>query len=320
VFGFLNIDKPQWVTSRDAVDRVKWAVRPHKVGHAGTLDPLATGVLVVCVGQATRLAEQVQRHPKAYDATFLLGRVSDTEDTEGEVMELLDAPLVDRLQLAAVLPQFIGRIPQVPPAYSAVKVDGRRAYKLARRGQAVQLEARPVDIHQLEIVEFEYPRVRLRIVCGSGTYIRSLGRDLARAVGTEAVMTSLRRDWIGPFHVESALPMDAIHRDTIAQHLQSPLTALAPCRRRILTPDEETHTRNGRYIPRGQIGEPLSWQATESPSSTSEGNSSDFARLAVDHETIAAVNGSGELVAILRERGDDQLGPSLVFPVHESTN
>lgn len=320
MFGFLNIDKPQWVTSRDAVDRVKWAVPPHKVGHAGTLDPLATGVLIICVGQATRLAEHVQRHPKAYDATFLLGRASDTEDIEGEVRELPDAPRVERRQFEEILPRFVGRIGQVPPAYSAVKVDGRRAYKLARQGHTVQLTARPVDIHHLEIVEFEYPRVRLRVVCGSGTYIRSLGRDLARAVGTEAVMTALRREWIGPFRVEDALPLDAVQRDSLAAHLESPLTALAPCRRRVLTLLEEIHTQNGRYIPRGAIEDPLAWAVGKTPGFAKKAGAVDVARLTIDYETIAAIGVTGDLVALLRERGDDQLGPSLVFPPPGSAN
>ena len=199
MFGFLNLNKPAGVTSRDVVNQVQRLVRPEKVGHAGTLDPLATGVLVVCVGRATRLTEYVQRMPKHYSATFLFGRQSDTEDIDGQVIELADPPQPKRDQIEATLPKFLGEIQQVPPAYSALKVEGRRAYDLARRGEDVQLAARPVVIYELRIVAYEYPELRLDIVCGSGTYVRSLGRNIARTVGTQAVMSALVRTAIGNF-------------------------------------------------------------------------------------------------------------------------
>src|SRR5262245_35406014 len=199
MFGLLNIDKPAGLTSRDVVSRVQRLVRPQKVGHAGTLDPLATGVLVVAVGPATRLVEYVQRMPKTYQGTFLLGRTSDTEDVEGEVVELDSPPVPTRAEIDAALPRFIGTIEQRPPAYSALKVAGRRAHKLARRGEAVELAPRPVEIHAIELLRYEYPEMELRIDCGSGTYVRSLGRDVAEAVDTGAVMAALRRLAIGPF-------------------------------------------------------------------------------------------------------------------------
>ena len=227
MFGLLNIDKPAGMTSRDVVNRVQRLVKPHKVGHAGTLDPLATGVLVVAIGPATRLVEYVQRMPKTYQGTFLLGRTSDTEDIEGEVVELPSAPVPTTDQLAAVVPRFIGTIQQQPPAYSALKVSGQRAYALARRGEAVELAERPVEIHELKIVRYEYPELELLIRCGSGTYVRSLGRDLARAVGTDAVMSTLRRMAIGPFSIADAIAYDELSAEAVHERLLSPALAVA---------------------------------------------------------------------------------------------
>ena len=199
MFGLLNVHKPAGITSRDVVNRIQRVVRPVKVGHAGTLDPLATGVLVICLGSATRLIEYVQRMPKHYRGTFLLGRKSDTEDIEGEI-EVLDAapqPSIDEIH--AALPQFVGTIRQRPPAYSALKVGGKRAYQLARAGQEVQLAARPIEVYSLSLQHYEYPEIVLDIQCGSGTYVRSLGRDLADGLGTGAVMSALERTAIGDF-------------------------------------------------------------------------------------------------------------------------
>ncbi len=192
--GFLNINKPRGVTSRWVVDQVKRLVKPAKSGHAGTLDPLATGVLVVGVGQATRLVDYVQQMRKCYRAEFLLGRTSPTEDVEGEITELSNAAVPTRLQIAAAVGQFIGDIMQRPPAFSALKVAGKRAYALARRGQEVELTPRLVTIHRLRVMEYEYPRLVIDTECSSGTYIRSLGRDVAEALGTGAVMSARTED------------------------------------------------------------------------------------------------------------------------------
>src|SRR3990172_9082730 len=153
--GILNVNKPAGMTSRRAVDRVVERAWPQKVGHAGTLDPLATGVLVVCIGPATRLIPIIQELPKAYHATFLLGRRSDTDDIDGHVVETPDAAPVVREQLAELLPRFTGAIEQVPPQFSAVHVDGEGAYKLARRGREVEISPRTVEIHRLSLVRFE---------------------------------------------------------------------------------------------------------------------------------------------------------------------
>jgi tRNA pseudouridine55 synthase len=209
------------------VNRVQRLVRPAKTGHAGTLDPLATGVLVVAIGPATRLIDYVQEAPKQYRGEFLLGRRSDTEDIEGAVEELPQPPRPSRAEIEAVLPRFTGTIEQRPPAYSALKVAGKRAYDLARQGKTVDLAPRPVEIHALHVVGYDYPKLTLEVSCGSGTYIRSLGRDIAQAVGTEAVMSSLVRTAIGAFTVEDACALDAITLESLPAQLRSPAEAVA---------------------------------------------------------------------------------------------
>ena len=176
MFGILNLNKPTGWTSRDVVNRVQRLVRPNKAGHAGTLDPLATGVLIVAVGQATRLIEFAHQLPKYYRATFQLGCSSDSDDVDTEVKPLTQPPIPTHQEVEGALAVFTGVIQQRPPAYSAVHVDGQRSYKLARRGETVELQPRPVTIHSLDVVRYEYPELVLDIHCGSGTYVRALGR------------------------------------------------------------------------------------------------------------------------------------------------
>jgi tRNA pseudouridine55 synthase len=248
VFGLLNVNKPAGVTSRDVVNSVQRLVRPHKVGHAGTLDPLATGVLVVAIGPATRLIEYIQRMLKTYRATFLLGQTSDTEDIEGNVRELPDPPRPTAEQIQAAIPSFVGTIEQVPPAFSALKVAGQRAYDLARQGRTVELAARPVEIHELTLVSYAYPELTLLIRCGSGTYVRSLGRDLARSLGTDAVMSALVRESIGPFALAGAVDGNRLSGATIAAHLQSPLLAVSELPRLDVTVPEAQRLALGQSI------------------------------------------------------------------------
>lgn len=227
--GFLNINKPQGLLSRSVVDQVNRLLREcgftprtmPKVGHAGTLDPLATGVLVVCIGHATRLIDLVQSRSKTYRGTFLLGRRSDTDDVAGHVVEgdPTRASTVTRAELDTTLDQFRGRIEQVPPAYSAVRVAGRRAHKLARRGLEVELQAKMVEIHRLDVVEFAPPELTLDIECSSGTYIRSLGRDLGERLGCGAVMSSLLRTKIGPFDLSKSVSISNMTAESLKASL-----------------------------------------------------------------------------------------------------
>ena len=193
MFGLLNIDKPAGVTSLVFLKQLRRLVRPQKVGPSGMLDPLATGVLVVCVGPATKLIEYVQRMPKRYVGEFLLGRRSATEDVEGEVELLSDPPIPTRDDIESILPNFLGKIQQRPPQHSAVKIAGQRAYTLARAGKQVEVRPRDVEIHSLRLLHFDYPSLKMEVACGSGTYIRSLGRDIAESLGTAAVMQNLQR-------------------------------------------------------------------------------------------------------------------------------
>jgi tRNA pseudouridine55 synthase len=289
MFGFLNVNKPKGVTSRDVVNRVQRLVRPVKVGHAGTLDPLATGVLVLALGPATRLIEYAQAGRKRYRGEFLLGRRSDTEDLEGVVTELPDPPRPTRDDIEALLPRFVGRIEQRPPAYSALKVAGRRAYDLARRGEAVELAPRPVEVYELTLVDYDYPQVTLDVVCGAGTYIRSLGRDVGEALGTAAVMSSLARTAVGEFPLNEACDFDTLSPETIRARLESPLKALAGMPRVRLNEAELDRIARGMTVTIREYGR---------------------------SGELAAVDERGRLRAILHPRGDGW-GPARNFAIDD---
>jgi tRNA pseudouridine55 synthase len=285
MFAVLNINKPAGLTSRDVVDRVKRLVRPHKVGHAGTLDPIATGVLLVCVGQATRLVEYAQRLPKSYHGTFLLGRRSETDDVERDVEIVSGARTPTLAEVEAALPRFVGSIAQRPPRHSAVKIAGQRAYQLARRGVAFEPAAKTVEIHRLEIVRYDYPELQLAVECGSGTYIRSLGRDLAESLGTSAVMSALDRTAIGCFSTTTALRHEQLI-DEWQLHLQSPALLVAGLSSLTVTPAELRELQHGRPIQ----ADPQRYSKQTSPT-----------------EEIAALDASGNLVALLDQRRPGQL-------------
>jgi tRNA pseudouridine55 synthase len=218
--GLLVVDKPTGITSRAAVDRVQaWFPRGTRIGHTGTLDPLATGVLVVCVGLATRLTECVQRMSKLYRAGIILGATSDSDDADGAITPTAQTLAPPRDRIEQELATFIGAIAQTPPAYSAAKVAGRRAYALARRGQDVPLEPRTVVIHRIDLLAYDYPRLDILVWCGKGTYIRSLARDLGARLGCGGYISSLRRLEVGCFTERAALPLTADAADARAQLL-----------------------------------------------------------------------------------------------------
>jgi tRNA pseudouridine55 synthase len=215
--GLLVVDKPGGMTSRDAVNRVqRWLPRGTKVGHTGTLDPSATGVLVVCVGAATRLADYVQAMGKSYASRFRLGATSTTDDADGTVADVPAAVPPDRGQVDAVVREFVGLIEQVPPAVSALKVAGRRAHDLARKGEAVALAARPVRIDAVRVTGYEWPFLDLEVECGKGTYIRSIARDLGTKLGCGGLVQTLRRTRVGPFTAEQGIGVDEPPADLAA--------------------------------------------------------------------------------------------------------
>lgn len=248
LFGILNLDKPEGMNSRKVVDRVDTLVKPEKAGHAGTLDPLATGVLVVCIGRATRLISYVQQQPKEYRATFLLGQRSNTDDITGEVIETPDLTPITREHIEALLPQFVGKIEQVPPQFSAVHVNGKRAYKLARAGKEVTLEPRTVEVYRISVLDYQFPQLKLEIECGSGTYIRSIGRDLGEQLGCGAVMSSLVRTRIGPFRLAEATSLDDLNAESLPKQLLPATTALTQLPQYICQTQDLDEIQVGRPI------------------------------------------------------------------------
>ena len=205
MFGILNINKPVGKTSRDVVTRVVQVIRlatgtKIKAGHAGTLDPIASGVLVVCLGKATKLIQYVQRPLKKYTGRFELDVTSPSADIETEVTTIEKPQRPQRDEIEGVLSRFIGNIQQTPPAYSAISINGRRAYELARKGVEFEIKSKQVSIQRITVLDYRYPELILEIECGSGTYIRSLGRDIARSLDSDAVMTGLVRKRCRRFH------------------------------------------------------------------------------------------------------------------------
>jgi tRNA pseudouridine55 synthase len=207
--GFLVIDKPGGMTSRDVVNVAqRWFPRRTKIGHAGTLDPLATGVLVLAVGAATKLVERVQAMGKTYRTRILLGFTSDTDDADGKLTPSPAGTIPAEAMIRELLPRFVGTILQLPPRVSALKIDGRRAYDLARQGKDVKLEPRPVRVDAIRLLGYEWPHLDLEIDCGKGTYIRSIARDVGDALGCGGLVQTLRRTRIGEFTAEIGLGID----------------------------------------------------------------------------------------------------------------
>lgn len=210
----IGIDKPLGWTSFDAVKRVRGAIqrrlhlKKFKVGHAGTLDPLATGVLIVCTGRATRMIETLQSGDKEYVATVRLGATTPSFDLETKIDKEYPWQHITKERILEVIPSFTGKIMQVPPVFSAVKIDGKRAYNLARKGKEVELKAKPLEIKEMELLKCDLPEIELRIVCSKGTYIRAIARDLGEALGSGAHLTALRRTRVGDISVEGCLCID----------------------------------------------------------------------------------------------------------------
>jgi tRNA pseudouridine55 synthase len=297
--GLLVVDKPQGWTSHDVVARLRHLAGTRKVGHAGTLDPMATGVLVIGVGRATRLLTYVVGADKEYTATIRLGVVTSTDDAEGEVRTRTAADAVTREALDAGIAALTGPIQQVPSTVSAIKVDGQRAYALARAGEEVELAARPVTIGRFDVHEVRavpdadgsgVPAldVDVTVVCSSGTYIRALARDLGAGLGVGGHLTALRRTRVGGYPVAIARTvetLDAWPADVPLDTLPLADAARATFPVRDLTAQEATALSHGQRIPAGQLGAGVS---------------------------VAAIGPDGTLVALLEDRGP-QARPVLVF-------
>lgn len=206
----LLINKPLEWTSFDVVNKLRYRLKTKKVGHAGTLDPLATGLLIVCTGKMTKRIDEFQAQEKEYTGKFVLGQSTPSHDLETDVSEAQDISSITEDQIRSATEKFKGSIQQVPPLHSAIKVDGKRAYKLARKGKEVELKAREVFIQEFEITTIEKPVIGFRVVCSKGTYIRSLARDFGLALGTVAYLSELCRTRIGDFKLTDALTIDQV--------------------------------------------------------------------------------------------------------------
>jgi tRNA pseudouridine55 synthase len=221
--GILNLNKPPGPTSHDVVAKIRRITHQRRVGHAGTLDPMATGVLIICLGRATRMAEYLMDSRKIYRARVRLGVATNTYDAEGKVVD--EAPVtVGREDVEAALEDFRGEILQVPPMYSALKHDGEPLYRLARRGVTVDRPPRPVEIHRLEMTDWTPPELTLELTCSRGTYVRSLAHDLGQALGCGGHLAGLLRIASGEFHVKDAIPVDDVTAERLPE-LVLPLDA-----------------------------------------------------------------------------------------------
>jgi tRNA pseudouridine55 synthase len=249
ISGWLVVDKPAGLTSTAVVNKVKWAFDAKKAGHAGTLDPDATGVLAVALGEATKTVPYITDALKAYTFTVRLGQSTNTDDAEGEILKTSDARPEDA-QIKDALGQFIGDIMQVPPQFSAVKIDGQRAYKLARDGEDLELAARPLWVDELILTDRpDADHVTLEMTCGKGGYVRSIARDLGEALGCFGHVRELRRIWSGPFDATDGISLDQINElakqpelDTYLRPLEEGLQDLSQVS---TTPEGAVRMRNG---------------------------------------------------------------------------
>ncbi len=267
--GVLVIDKPAGPTSFEAVKRVRRALGAGKAGHGGTLDPAATGVLVVCVDGAVKLQQWLADGDKAYEATVAFGAATSTEDAEGEVTERGDATGLTRAAVEAALPRLTGEIEQVPPMYSAVRVGGRRLHQAARAGEEVERAPRKVRVHALSLEALEpagedgLARARLRVRCGKGTYVRTLAADLGRALGVPAHIAALRRTEASGFGIDRAIPLEEAEalgresREALAARLVPPAEALGFLPAVAVDPAEARALSQGKVLPREAQGDLL---------------------------------------------------------------
>ncbi|SMQ94905.1 tRNA pseudouridine(55) synthase TruB [Xanthomonas fragariae] len=261
--GILLLDKPAGLSSNNALQAARRLLRAEKGGHTGSLDPLATGLLPLCLGEATKIAGLLLGSVKAYDAEVVLGMTTETDDADGERLRERAVPELSEEALRVALASFVGRIAQQAPIYSALKQGGEPLYAKARRGEAIDAPVREVDVHAIELIGYSAPRLQLRVTCGSGTYIRSLARDLGELLGCGAHIASLRRLWVKPFHAPQMITLQALSTaldaGIDAQELLLPIQAgLADFARIVLDQAHATRFRMGQRLrdaafPVGQV-------------------------------------------------------------------
>lgn len=243
--GIVIVDKPQGWTSQDVTARLRRVYATRRIGHGGTLDPMATGVLPVFVGRATRGVEFFEHAEKTYDTVLLLGRTTDTQDVTGAILAE-KAVHLSPADIERVLPRFRGDILQVPPMYSALKVNGKKLYELARKGQEVERQPRPITVFELTNLGFDGTRLSLRVRCSKGTYIRTLCQDIGEALGCGGCMEALRRVRAGEYGIEDAVPLEQLlESETPERYLRGLDTMFAHCPAVTLTANQEKRCRNG---------------------------------------------------------------------------
>ena len=294
ISGVLVVDKPVGMTSHDVVQVIRNGTGLRRAGHTGTLDPRASGVLVVLVGPAVRLSEFVSASDKRYQAIIRLGSTTDTFDADGKLTTSGQPVTVTEEQFEKVLATFVGEIEQVPPPYSAVKVQGRKAYEMAREGEEVELAPRKITVHHLEVLEWAPPEVVIDVHCSSGTYVRSLANDLGAALGCGAYLVGLRRTKSGRFSLREAAPLrklqEAFHARNWYQYLIPAAEALAEWPAIELSPDDVENVRHGHRVKAAADAKP---------------------------GMVRGVSTQGELVALMElvtgETGDPEWQPKKVF-------
>lgn len=285
--GLLLVDKPAGMTSHDVVQVIRRAARTRKVGHTGTLDPAATGLLPITIGHGTKLANFLTLERKGYAFTLKLGQRTSTDDAEGEVIESLPWEHVTAEALAEAVPTFVGEQLQRPPNFSAIRVDGRRAYERARAGEVFELEARPVTILTLDLLDVRLPEADLHMDCTAGTYVRSLVRDLGERLGSCAHTTAIRRTRVGPFVLEQATPLDQITQESIAGLMLPPSAMLSSLASVTLDAHGVRELGFGRSVP----------------------GSAEIAPGA----QVALLDGAGSLIAVGEQREDGRVWPKRVL-------
>lgn len=249
ITGGLLVEKPQNMTSHDVVAITRRALNQKRVGHAGTLDPFAEGLLVILLGPATRLEQYVHDLPKTYVTTITLGTTSDTDDKDGTLQAKSDRK-PDQQELQQALDTFKGVIEQIPPAYSAIKIKGEKMYDLARRGEKVTPKPRQVTIHEIKLIDYTYPNVQLEITCSTGTYIRAIARDIGSLLSTGAYASSLKRTHIGQWGVEKSVKVENIAKDSVSTPAYIQPSELVSHLQKVTLPDESVAKLiQGRAVP-----------------------------------------------------------------------
>lgn len=248
--GVINFDKPGGMTSQTAVTLVKRALGVKKAGHAGTLDPMATGVLIICIGEATKISSFMMDMPKTYEAELKFGQRTDTLDAEGQILEERDVAPMSMERIGGALEKFKGLIHQVPPMYSALKKDGKPLYELARKGIEVERKARQVTIYGIEALGYEHPFLRISVSCSKGTYVRTLAEDIATELGTVAHLSALRRTRVGGFSAD-----EAVSPETVSPGAVVPVdSAIGQLREVLLSPEDFKRASNGGFLKASSYG------------------------------------------------------------------